>query len=76
MTFQEAIATGLPLTRNTTFWMKDKGAYITHTGFNGLIAYIDPEFLVKYVSLTIEDVLANDWEVRYPDHHIVMEDVE
>lgn len=65
MTIQEAFATNKPIAR------KNKAS---HRGSNK-DGYVDPNYLLTVIHLTVEDILATDWEVEEEKFEITLNEL-
>ena len=62
MTLRKAIKTGLPIRRKgKKSWSIKWDPFLPASIIHG---WVDPEFFLSVVHLTIEDVLAKDWQVK------------
>lgn len=66
MNFIEAIKSGKPLRRSgKSTWSSITATMFGPTYYNTLgNSYIQPDFLLNYIFLRKEDILAEDWEIK------------
>lgn len=73
MTFIEAIRTGLPLTRPHRQFNYRNDTSVMHI-YPG--TFMAPEMILQKLDLESEDILAEDWQVLWPDIQFEMETVK